>query len=158
MSAMTLFRWPALWRAADDLGRDRRGAAAVEFALIAPVLLLTMAGLVDGSRLIATTMQVNSAAQAGADFALRRGWDAPGIQAAVASATPAGAVASVPTLAQACVVSGAIVTTAAATCAGGGAAGRFVTVAAQAAFKPIMKWPGITLPSTISAQAVVRIP
>jgi Flp pilus assembly protein TadG len=152
MSAMTLFRRPA-----HHLGRDRRGAAAVEFALLAPVLLLIMAGLTDGSQLIVTHMQVNSAAQAGADFALRQGWNAAGIQAAVTAAAPVGATGT-PVLAQACVVAGAIVTTAAGKCADGGDVGRFVTVTAQAPFTPLMSWPGIAMPKTINGQATVRIP
>jgi Flp pilus assembly protein TadG len=46
---------------------DREGAAAVEAALVMPLLLLLMAGLIDGSRAIVQSMQVSAAAQAGAD-------------------------------------------------------------------------------------------
>jgi Flp pilus assembly protein TadG len=142
------------------LGGDRRGAAAVEFALIAPVLLLIMAGLVDGSRFIVQTMQVNAAAQAGADFAQRNGWNPTGIQTAVTGATPLTITASpAPAQATGCVVSGAIVAPTGGACpAGGGPPGDFVTVSAQKPFTSLLNWPGLTAKPTISAQAVVRIP
>lgn len=140
------------------LARDTRGVAAVEFALLAPVLLLLMAGLVDGSRLILGEMQINAAAQAGADYALRNGWDPGQIAAAVTTAGPAATSPTV-TLSPGCVVGGTITPVAAgAACASGGAAGRYVTVAASAPFKPVAPWPGLKSPQSLSAQAMVRIP
>jgi Flp pilus assembly protein TadG len=139
--------------------RDRRGTSAVEFALVAPVLLLMMAGLIDGSRLIVRTMQVRAAAQAGADYALGHGWDFGQIQAAVRSATPLAAEPlPAPAETQGCVSEGVVAPTAAATCPNGGAAGRFVTVWAKAPFSPLMAWPGVPLPKQVTAQAQVRIP
>jgi Flp pilus assembly protein TadG len=149
-------RFPA--RAALDLGTDRRGVAAVEFALIAPVLCLLVAGLIDGSRLIVQTMQVKAAAQAGADYARKHGWDAVGIAGAVTSATSI-AVSATPAPAQttACVSGTTIAPAAGATCAAGGTPGSFITVAAQAPFASIMPWPGLTQPTTVAARAVVRV-
>jgi len=143
---------------ATGLGADRRGVAAVEFALIAPVLLLLVAGLIDGSRLIVQTMQVKAAAQAGADYARRNGWDAAGIAGAVTSATSI-TVSPTPAPAQttACVSGMTIAPAGGATCAGGGTPGGFITVSAQAPFAPIMPWPGLSQPTTVAAQAVVRL-
>ncbi|RAK60712.1 hypothetical protein DJ021_13285 [Phenylobacterium hankyongense] len=141
------------------LQRDRRGAAAVELALLLPVLALTLAGTIDVSRLIAQSLQVKAAAQAGADYAQRRGWDAAAISAAVASATPLSVAASpAPRVTTACVSGLSIVATTGTSCSGGGAPGTFVTVAAQAPFKALAPWPGFVVPATVSAQAVVRVP
>jgi Flp pilus assembly protein TadG len=142
------------------LARDERGAAALEFALLTPVLVLLVGGVVDCSRLIAQTLQVAAAAQAGADYAQRRGWDLQGVTTAVSAATPIAAAASpAPTLLTACVSGGDIVSTTAAACSGGDAPGRFVTVSARAPFSPLFPGVGeLVLPQTVSAQATVRIP
>ncbi|MDB5474577.1 MAG: tadG [Phenylobacterium sp.] len=149
---------PAL-RPAAKLLRDRRGAAAVEFALLAPVLLLLLAGLIDVSRLIVTSLQVRAAAQAGADYARARGWDAVAVAGAVTGATPLAAAASpAPLVTKACVSGQSIVATTATTCSGGGTPGDFVTVAAQAPFKALAPWPHIVMPASVSAHATVRLP
>jgi Flp pilus assembly protein TadG len=143
----------------ERLRADQRGAAAVEFAMLLPVLLLMLAGLIDVTRLISHTMQVKAAAQAGADFAQVRGWKPTEIAAAVTGATQLAVSATpAPTMAAACVSGQSIVATAAATCSAGGPPGRFVTVAAQAAFRPLIPWPKILMPGAIKAQAMVRIP
>lgn len=140
-----------------DLAADRRGVAAVEFALIAPVLCLLVAGLIDGSRLIVQTMQVKAAAQAGADYARKNGWDAAGISNAVTSATSIAVTASPAPVQAADCVSGMTIAPGGPTCAGGGTPGNFITVAAQAPFAPIMPWPGLSQPATVSARAIVRL-
>ena len=48
--------------------RRRRGMAMVEFALIAPLLLLLVAGAVDYSMLMRSAIAVGDAARAGAEF------------------------------------------------------------------------------------------
>lgn len=53
--------------------KDARGSSAVEFALVAPVLLLLMLGTVDFGRLLWLTSTVEHAATAGARFAGVRG-------------------------------------------------------------------------------------
>lgn len=138
---------------------SRDGSTAVEFALLAPMLLLLLAGLIDVSRLISQTMQVRAAAQAGADWAQRYGWNAAGVQSAVASATALSSVVATPapTQVRACVSGGQLVETTASECAAGVPSGEFVKVAAQAPFQGILPWPGIVLPETLAASAMVRV-
>jgi Flp pilus assembly protein TadG len=47
-------------------GRDDRGAAAVEFALVLPVLLLVIFGIIDFGRLLYAKITLSEAAHAGA--------------------------------------------------------------------------------------------
>jgi Flp pilus assembly protein TadG len=137
---------------------DRGGAASVEFALLLPLLVTLVVGIIDYAQLAYQSMEVAAAAQAGADYALHNGYNASGIQGAVTAATGLTVTATpAPQLATACVSGGAIVATAASTCASGGAPGSYVTVAAQATFTPILAWASFGMPSTLSAQAMVRI-
>jgi hypothetical protein len=141
------------------LARNERGTAAVEFALIAPVLLLLAAGAIDLSRLIAQTMQVRAAAQAGADYALKNGvdpWDPGAIQGAVAAATT---LAVTPLAAEevGCAAGSAIVPPPGPLCAAGGTPGTFVNVDATADFTPIVPWNGVVLPAQVRGQATVRV-
>lgn len=146
-----------------SLARDRGGASAVEFALIAPVLLLMLMGLIDGSQYIVQSMQVRAAAQAGADFAQRHGFNPAAITAAVQGATSlptsgANALAvSTPVQATQCLDStGKLAAATGPTCPAGGPAGTFVAVNVQKPFTPLMAWPGLSF-AQIRAQSTVRI-
>jgi Flp pilus assembly protein TadG len=140
--------------------REEGGAAAVELALVAPMLAILAAGVIELSRLAITTMQVRAAAQAGADYAARRGWDPQGVAGAVSGATSIGAAAMPqPSLVSACASNGEIVATTASRCAAGDPPGRFVMVSATAPFASLFPGIGeIVLPRAVSAQATVRIP
>lgn len=141
------------------LKRDERGASAVEFALLAPVLFLLAAGAIDSCRLIVQTMQVRAAAQAGADYALKKGFDAAQVQAAVENATNPDAITpTAATTTSGCVSGTAFTPTAVgAACPGGGFAGVYVNAGAQATFTPLVPWPGLPGGKTIAAQAMVRV-
>lgn len=52
-----------------DLLRDRRGVAAVEFALLTPVFCLLLAGIVDLGGALYTKFKLDSAVTAGANYA-----------------------------------------------------------------------------------------
>lgn len=123
--------------------RTERGAAMVEFAILLPLLLLVIAGIVDLGRAFFTEVALTNAAREGARAA------------AISTATPADvqvrAQASAP---------GLTVTTAATLCSG---AGGDATVTASNAFTwvalgPVFNlFPGSpALPPTLSSTAVMR--
>ena len=130
----------------------------MEFGLLAPVLCLLAAGAIDTSRLIARTMQVRAAAQAGADYALKKGWDPAGVQQAVAGTANAGITASpAPTLITRCVQGKVLSAPTGALCAAGGTPGKFANVTAQASFQPLIPLSTLVMPSAVQAQALVRV-
>ena len=138
--------------------QDTRGASAVEFALLLPTLVLLLMGVFDYASLSYDAMEVNAAAHAGADYALRNGWSASGVQTAVTGATSITVSATpAPTLSSACIVNGALQTTTSSTCPSGGTPGSYAIVNAQASFTPLAIWSSFVMPSTISAQAAVRL-
>jgi Flp pilus assembly protein TadG len=141
------------------LADDRQGGAAVEFALVAPVLLLIAAGAIDGARLITRGMQANAAAQAGADYVQRHGWNEAGVRSAVTAANGVTTTLDpAPRQFLGCVVGGAVVETTAVTCAGGRGSGKYILISARANFAPLMPWPGFVVPQSLRGQAMVRTP
>ncbi len=137
---------------------NRSGTAALEFAIILPVIVTLLIGMFDYGALAYQTMEVSTAAHAGAEYALKNGFTASAVQTAVTSATTLTVTASpAPTLEKACVTSGAIVVTAGSSCSSGGAPGSYVLVYAQAPFSPIISWASFIMPSRVAAQAMVRI-
>lgn len=77
-----LARRMRLWRNA------RRGGAAIEFALVSPFLLGLLVPLADLGAYVYYNMELQLAAQAGAEYAARHGWDPTGIQNAIITAAP----------------------------------------------------------------------
>jgi Flp pilus assembly protein TadG len=137
---------------------DRGGAAGVEFALLMPTLVLLVIGAVDIGTLAFQSSEVAEAAHAGAQYALKYGWNQTGVQTAVTSSTPLPVAASpAPALVKACVVSGVVTTTTLSTCTGGGAPGSYVQVTARASVSPLIVWSSLATPNTLSAHAMVRI-
>jgi Flp pilus assembly protein TadG len=74
--------------AARRLRGDRRGAAAVEFAMITPFLLGLLVPMADIGAYVYNSMQLQLAAQAGAEYAARHDWDPNGILSAMQNAAP----------------------------------------------------------------------
>ena len=145
-------------RAGARLKSDESGLAAVELALVLPFLVLLLAGLVDVSRMVSRNMEVQSAAQAGVDHALRHGWSDSGVRQAIVGATAIPVTADpAPRLIKGCVSGSTIVETTSATCAAGEPAGDYVAVSARAEFEPLLPWPGIAVNDTLSASIVSRI-
>jgi len=67
--------------------RNDAGASAVEFALIAPVMLVMLMGLLDYAVAVFHRTELESAARAGAQYALVDGFDATTITTAVEAST-----------------------------------------------------------------------
>jgi Flp pilus assembly protein TadG len=146
----------AAWRAL----RDSRGAAAVEFALCAPLLIGFIVPITDLGMRGYSSLQVEIAAQAGARYAILHGWDSTGITNAVTNATGFTTISASPAPASSCgCPSGNTIatTTCGGTCANGETVGTYVTVNAQAAFTPLFPLPGIVEAGTLSSQTIVRV-
>jgi Flp pilus assembly protein TadG len=140
--------------------RNSRGAAAVEFALIAPMLVIFLAPIADLGMQTYASQQVEIAAQAGARYAILKGYDSVAIQNAVTNATAFTTITATPAPSTSCgCPSGTAIATANCgdPCPNGASAGNYVTVSAQMAFTPLFPIPVIGQPSTLSSQAVVRV-
>jgi Flp pilus assembly protein TadG len=89
---MMLLRWIATNALAT--WRERGGVSAVEFAVAAPVLVALLIPLVDLGIALYEQVEVNTAAQAGADYALLKAptFNSTAISSAVTGATGFSAI------------------------------------------------------------------
>ncbi|HTY69287.1 MAG TPA: TadE/TadG family type IV pilus assembly protein [Alphaproteobacteria bacterium] len=143
------------WR---SLLRQCGGNAALELAFLAPPLMLLAVGTVDYGLAMYNQIEVQNAAQAGAEYVLKHGYSVAGISGAVTSATPL-TVSATPAPTQTCgCPSGTSITpaTCGTSCPSGLTAGTYVTVNAQATYTTLVPYPGISSSYTLTASSTVR--
>ncbi|MFZ2466850.1 TadE/TadG family type IV pilus assembly protein [Parvibaculum sedimenti] len=140
--------------------RNDAGTAAIEFGLLAPVLLILLAGLVEVGFSIRESMMVHEAVEAGASYATQYGWDSTGISNAITGATAETGITATPSPQTFCgcpTATGVTTTLCTATCTGGGSPGQYVRVDATIPHTTILSYLGLPIPATLTAHAIVRI-
>ena len=138
----------------------RRGTVAIEFALVAPFFLTLLGGMVELGFASYQAMEAQDAAEAGALYAAKHGYDAAGISAAVVNASGSGGVAASPAPTVFCGCPGTAGVSAiscASTCASGDQPGQYVRVNASVAHETILSYLGLPLPATLTGQSTVRV-
>jgi Flp pilus assembly protein TadG len=152
--------WFLLRRFIGGCGDGIGGVAAIEFAVLATILIFTSVATADLGMGFYRKMQVQNAAQAGARYVMLKGLDTTGIVSAIHAATNyADIVASDPNVFYGCASSSGITSTYQfATCSDGTTAGRYVTVSTQAYYKPILTLPLFPENFSLGAEFTVRVP
>jgi len=159
---------PGRTRKQRRLGRLRRPAGAatavtsVEFALAVPILLALLMPVADLGLAYSQQIQVQQAAQAGAQYASLHPWNSTSVTSitnAVTAATRRGGLLAQPAPSQACGCPDGL-TVAAATCrslcADGGQAGYYVVVNARLPYSPMLPYSLLGNSVILTAQATVR--
>ena len=139
---------------------DTSGVAAVEFGIIVPILVLMVVATVDLGKGFYFKMQVEDAAQAGAAWAVKNGFNANAISNAVTSAVSAPAISVSPAPVQFCgCASGSSISTVTCgtTCSGGALAGTYTTVSAQMTYNTILPYGFFPSTYNFSLQSTVRL-
>ena len=137
-----------------------RGVAAIELAIIAPILLLFMICTIDLGIGIYRNMQVQNAAQAGAQYAIAHGFKANLISSAITNATSFSGISADPVPNQfcGCAASTGVANAACGSkCSSGLSAATYVTVSARGAYNTLFPYPVIPNSFTFIAQPTVRI-
>ena len=140
--------------------RAERGNAAIEFALAAPMLVGLLVPVADLGMAMAQQLQVQQAAQAGAQYALLHGYNSGAISSAVTAATnlPGVTAAPAPTQSYGCPTGTTIAAArSGSTCADGETAGSYVFVNAQSAYNTALPYSVLGAGVTLTAQAAVRV-
>jgi hypothetical protein len=104
-------------------------------------------------------MQVQAAAQAGAQYAMVHGFNPSAVASAVTGATTYADLTVTPAPSQFCgcpSAAGVAVNACNASCPEGGASGTYVTVSAQATYTPLLPYPLLPGAFNLTAQSTVR--
>jgi Flp pilus assembly protein TadG len=146
-----------------SLIRARGGTSVVEFALAAPVLLGLLVPLADLGIAYSRQLQVEQAAQAGAQYAIFHPWNSNSATAISAAVTASGSLpgltaAPPPTQLCGCPSGSALLSYVCnTTCPNGETAGYYVVVNARVAYRPPLPYSVLGRSLTLSAQSTVRV-
>lgn len=139
---------------------DTSGAAAIEFGILVPLFGLMVISVADIGLGVYRKMQVEDAAQAGAQYAIARGFDTSGISGAVTSAVNSTAVTASPTPIKfyGCLNGTDInVVPSGTSCPDGTQARTYTTVYAQGNYSTLFNYGVVPEAYTINAQSTVRL-
>jgi Flp pilus assembly protein TadG len=140
--------------------RQEGGAAAIEFAFMIPLLSLMVISVTDIGLAVYRKMQVENAAQAGAQYAIVHGFDTSSISSAVTSATNSTAITASPAPVQFCgcpTSTGISSASCGSVCTGGAQAGTYARVSAQATYYTLINYQLVAATYTYNAQSTARL-
>lgn len=143
--------------------KDECGVAAVEFALVVPVLATLLLGMADGALLFLAKMDMEHSVKAGAVYTASNSSNVAAIKSAISGATGRPVTATVG--AEYCMCPDGTAAACSATCSITGvdddiAPGRFIDLTASTTYQTFLPWPGLTTGenmATLSAKTTVRI-
>jgi Flp pilus assembly protein TadG len=141
----------------------RSGAAAVEFALVTPLMAILLGGVVEIGMSAYQAMQVQSSTEAGILYAIEHGAsNITAIGQAVVNATGTAGITASPVPLAFCGCPGAsgVVSqnsNCTTVCSDGSAPGQYVTVSAALTHHTIMSFLNLPLPATLTASSTVRL-
>ena len=136
-----------------------RGVAAIEFSIVAPLLVFMLVGIVDAGSAVYRKMQVQNAVHAGTQYAIINGFNATAITTAITSASKFS-VNSSPAPQQFCgcpSMSGVATADCSSACPDGSTPGSYVTISAQSTYNTLFSYPLISDQLSFSTQVTVRI-
>ena len=155
------------------LARDRRGMSAIEFGVAAPIFLGILMPVVDLGRAFSQQIQIRQAVQAGALYAsvnvYNTGTWSSNVSSAVTNSTTLAVSPTVGSETCGCpnststdISSHDTLSTCGRTnggtdCSDGSIPGYYVTITGTLSYSPVMPYSILANPTTLSAQAVVRI-
>jgi Flp pilus assembly protein TadG len=140
---------------------SQRGSMLVECALLMPVLLIFMIGMLDYSRVFLTAISVASAAQAGAEYGSSRSsafTDYTGMQnAAARDAAQLSSFTATASQYCSCSPGGTSVSCSTTICSGYGSPAKYVKVQTTSTFHTLFPYPSVPSSATLNATAYIRV-
>ncbi|HYD29619.1 MAG TPA: TadE/TadG family type IV pilus assembly protein [Azospirillaceae bacterium] len=139
------------------LARGRRGNVAIETALVTPVAMLLLVGVIDYGMAVYDNMQLTSAVRAGAQYALRNDADLTTVKTVVMNALTIDRAAVKAYAVRVCGCANGTDVDCSDTCSDGSARRRFVLITAVQDHTALFTYPGIPNPVSLSAEARIRV-
>lgn len=141
-----------------DIRRSKRGTAAIEFGIGAAFLAVLVTGIVEVGFSMYQATQVTYAAEAGLFYAAQNGWNASGIESAATGATALSGMTATATETCGCPSASGITTVScSATCTNGNMPGQYINISVSMTRVSIVGSSAFGLPSTVSAQTILRL-
>jgi Flp pilus assembly protein TadG len=145
-------------RFAARLGADEAGAAFIEAAIALPILTLVLGGTAEFGINYFNKSQLQSAVNAGAQYALRNPTDTAGSQAAITSALPATVTGVTTTATFACECNnGTAVSCTTGTCTSGTVRKIMTLTATRNTIRILSNMQAYTLPTSVTVTAAVSV-
>jgi len=135
-------------------GRDDSGVAAIEFALVAPLLIALVMAIIDIGMATYAKREAHAAAQAGAQFSLIAGWEPADIEAVAAGSSTLAAPLITVERVWACSQPTGLSFVAEGSSCGSGGAGTYVRVTVDPQFSSILP---VHIVAVAPAVAIMRI-
>lgn len=135
-----------------------KGIAAVEFALLSPVLLLLIMGTADAGFSLIRKLQLQSAAQAGAQYAAIHGFSVSSVSGIITGTS--SLILADPEPKQFCgcaTATGLTDVACSVTCANSQTAGTYVRISASSVYKPFFPYPFVGDAVDLMSQATLRL-
>jgi len=136
------------------------GVAAVELALIAPVIGLMLAGAIDLGMGLYAALEVRGAAEAGGQYVALQGFDASAASQAVTNATSLSGVTATPAPTQICGcpgTAGISTISCSSSCPDGTSPGTYARIHASVSYSPPIGFAGLAGPYLLQSHTMVRL-
>ncbi|MFS8113983.1 pilus assembly protein [Rhizobium jaguaris] len=143
-----------------DLFNERHGTAAIDLALILPILIAMTFGLVDYSSALLQQTQVENAAQRGLQYALARGFDSSAMSNVITRSTGSTVISAAPAPSKFCGCpsgQGISVAVCSDVCSDGSRAGTYVSASAAATYVPYLALPFVPASFALQSTATARL-
>ncbi len=147
-------------RLCQDLFNQEHGTAAIDLAIILPVLIAMAFGLVDYSSALLQQTQVQNAAQRGLQYALTHGFDSSAMSSVITRNTNSAVISATPAPSKFCGCPnnvGISSTTCSSLCSDGSRAGTYVSASAAATYIPYIALPFVPASFALQSTATARI-
>lgn len=138
------------------LARACDGSFAVELALLAPVLILLVGGMLDYGAMTYQSMALQSAARSAAEYLRTHPSDVAGANAVAAEASSLQPQGLVVNAGSACECPGGAAVACANFCAGGALPNLYLAVTVTQDFAPLLPYPWVAGPVVLRGAATLR--